>query len=121
EDDILFLEIVDDLSMSDIEEYIKLAEQLVAQHGSFYIVDDITNFRSASGEVRRRIADWLASNACLGAVLYGGSLAARTVAILVVRAMNLIGKQPFPIVFMKNEKEARDWIASHRRKPRPGR
>lgn len=120
EDDILFLKIVDDLTMADITKYIKLAEELVNKYGSFYIVDDIARFRSASNEVRRVTADWLARNSCAGAVLHGGSLTARTIAILVVRAMNLLGKQYFPIVFMKTEQEAREWIAGHRRKMRGG-
>ncbi len=116
EGDLLLFRLVDTLTLDELKTYITIAEQLITEHGRCFIIDDITELHHASPEVRRLIINWLASHACPGVALFGGSLSARTIALLVLGAMKMLGKQTFPIVFVKEEKEARDWIAAQRRK-----
>ena len=47
----------------------------------------------------------------IGIALFNASLTARTLFTLVLKAMNMIGKQLIPFAFYKTEQEARDWLA----------
>lgn len=116
EGDTLFFHPVGDLNLQEVLEYFKLAEQVVAQRGGVYFIDDISKLGSAPPEVRRVAGDWLGHNPCLGVALYGGSVAARTIALLVVGVTRMLGKLSFPIVFVKSEQEARDWVKAQHRK-----
>lgn len=116
EDDILFLELGGDLTPEEARTYLQLAEGLVERYGCFYIVDNIANFGAAPPEVRRMVADWLAKHSCAGAALVGGSITARTVALLVLGIMRMLGKQSFPVEFVKTEQDARAWIAARRQR-----
>lgn len=110
EDNILFFYMFGDLEMEELLEYIKLAQQLIDIYGSFYIVDDLSNFGSASPGVRRMVASWLKTAPCQAVALYGGSVAARTLVSLILGGMRLMGTLQFPAALHKNELEARSWL-----------
>lgn len=116
EGDTLYFRLVGDLNLQEVLEYFKLAEKVVADRGSVYLVDDISGLGSVPPEVRRAAGDWLGNSSCHGVALYGGSVAARTIALLVVGVTRMLGKLSFPIVFVKSEQEARDWIRLQHRK-----
>ena len=80
EENVLFLRLVDELTLEDFKQYTDWADQLAAAHGSIYIVDDLSAFRTLSAEVRHAIAEWFRRTRCAGAAVHGGSLAARAVA-----------------------------------------
>lgn len=114
--DILILEIVGNLSVEEMDSYLGLAEQLRVKHGHFFIIDDLTHLGSAEPAVRRKVAGWLPQSGCLGAALYGASLVSRTLALLVVGAMNMLGHYTVPVAFFKTAQDARDWVAAQRLK-----
>lgn len=116
EDDILFLDLVRVFSLAEFEEYTRLAETLVAKYGYFFIADNISDLDSVPPEVRRAVAYWFKHNRCIGVAVIGGSIAARTTALFVVRVMTLLKIQTVPVVFLKTEQETRDWVAAQRRK-----
>jgi hypothetical protein len=113
---ILYLQMIGDISLEEIQKYIGLADQLTAEHGSFYIVDDMARFGSAAPEVRKKVASWIAQGACLGAAIYGASLSSRTMTTLILGAMKMMGRHVFPVTFVKTEQEARDWVGFQRHK-----
>jgi hypothetical protein len=113
EGQILFFYLFGDLTMPDLVEYMKLAEQIVAAHGCFYIVDDLSHLGTAAAEVRREVASWLGVAPCRGIAVYGGSLTARTLFTLILGAMRLLGTLKFPIALVRNEQEARVFVAAH--------
>lgn len=117
---ILYLQLIGDISVEEIQKYIGLADQLTAEHGSFYIIDDMARFGSAAPEVRKKVASWMAKSACRGAAIYGASLTARTMTTLIIGAMKMMGSHIFPVTFVKTEQEARDWVAvqHHKNPPR---
>ena len=112
--DTLFLEAAGDLLEIDIEKYIEFAEQIRAQHGHLYILDDFSRFGTIGSAARKHLASWLGNSSCRGAAIYGASLSSRTLTTLIMGAMRLLGAQPFPVIFVKNEAEGRQWIATQR-------
>jgi hypothetical protein len=109
---VLFFYLSGDLEIDELHAYIKLTEQISKAHGSFYIADDLSHFGTASPAVRRMVASWLARAPCRGVVLYGGSLAARTLVTLMLGALKLTGTLKFPATLVRNEEEARSWLRS---------
>lgn len=114
--DILYLQLIGDISAAEIQKYVGLADQLTAEHGAFYIIDDMARFGSAAPEVRKKVASWMSKSACRGAAIYGASLTARTMTTLIIGAMKMMGSHFFPVSFVKTEQEARDWVAAQRLK-----
>ena len=113
EDNILFFYLFGDLETNELLEYIQLTSRIISVHGSFSIADDLSHFGTAAPTVRRTVVDWLRTAPCRGVVLYGGSIAARTLVTLMLGAMKLIGTLKFPAAIVRNEQEARDWLATH--------
>lgn len=111
EGNILYLQLVGDISLEEIQKYISLADGLTAEHGSFYIIDDMARFGSAGPPVRKKVASWIAQGACRGAAIYGASLSSRTMTTLIIGAIRMMGSHVFPVSFVKTEQEARDWVA----------
>ena len=107
EGNILFLDLLGDLVMQELLEYMQLAERIASVHGFFHIIDDLSQFGTAPPEVRREVASWLGTAPCRGIVVYGGSLPARTMFTLILGAMRLMGTLRFPAVLVRNEQEAR--------------
>ena len=112
EGNILFLDLLGDLVMQELLEYMQLAERIASVHGFFHIIDDLSQFGTAPPEVRREVASWLGTAPCRGIVVYGGSLPARTMFTLILGAMRLMGTLRFPAVLVRNEQEARAFVAA---------
>jgi UDP-N-acetylmuramyl pentapeptide synthase len=114
--DILYLKLMGDLSLAEMDAYIELANQVKEQHSRFFIIDDMAHFGSASPEVRKKVASWFSSCGCVGVALHGASLASRTMALLVIGAMKLFGSYTLPIGFFQTEALAHDWVIAQRQK-----
>lgn len=117
EEDLLFFELVGELSLEEINRYILVAEELQRQRGPFYIIDDASRLGGADAAVRKRVATWLMQSSCRGVALHGTSITSRTLAMLVVGVMRMLGTKLVPITFFKTEEDARAWVETLRNKP----
>jgi hypothetical protein len=99
-------------------EYLQLAEQVIAEHGTFFALSDITHLQAVGADTRRHIAQWTRSHPIGGIALVGGGLAMRSVLTLVIHAVNLLRPEKIPLVFVTSEKEGQSWLAARRQQLR---
>jgi hypothetical protein len=95
----------------EIVEILRLAEQINKRHGVIFTLNDMSKLRRIEPEARRYAAEWMRNHHFNGGVLYGGSLLARTAMTLLIRAINIIRKEPVVTLFCETEQEGRDWLA----------
>lgn len=111
EDDIIISVPHGELNLSELRIYTDIVSEVIARHGHCLMLADNKDASGIEASARRYSAQWSIGKPVIGIALYNASLTARTVFTLVLKAMNLIGRQPIPFAFFKTELEARDWLA----------
>lgn len=111
-------------SLADMRMYTDIAAEVMAQYGYCLMLVDSKDAGSLDAEARRYIAHWSVGKPIIGIAAYNASLTPRALFTLVLKAMNLIGRQPLPFSFFKTEPEARVWLTQlrqqHLSKAKPG-
>ena len=111
EDDIVISVPHGELTLAELHIYTDILAEVIARHGHCLMLADNKEVSGIEACARRYSAQWSVGKPVVGIALYNAGLAARTVFTLVLKAMNMIGKQPIPFAFFKTEQEARDWLA----------
>lgn len=111
EDDILYSVPHGELTLSEMNIYTEFAAEVIARHGYCMLLSDTRDVSGIDAAARRYCAQWSIGKPVIGIAMFNASLTARTLFTLVLKAMNMIGKQVIPFVFHKTEQEARDWLA----------
>ena len=57
---------------SDVLEFFRLAEQIMAEHGLYYVIADISGLGSILPDARRESAKWGPGKQVAGTVFFGG-------------------------------------------------
>jgi hypothetical protein len=91
-------------------------EAVLIKLGRAFILVDQSRAGITFPEVRKFIGDWNKKHKASGAAMYGGSLASRAAATLVLSVIRLFRPDTLPTVFMQSEAEARNWINTQREK-----
>ena len=121
EDDILCLTIRGVFDRDDMEEFLKAAEAVLAQHKDVYLLGNLHEMSELTLDARKYTARWLQTNRCAGAVYYGTSFITRAIVVLVSRGINLLTHNSLPVGITDTEQEARKWITRQRLRARsPG-
>lgn len=98
-------------------DFASLNKYYATQHGYVMCVVDARRVGTMTPESRRRSAELSKELACPGVTaLYGASLIARTLGMLVMKAIAITRQVPADITFFKNEAEARAWLDEQRPK-----
>lgn len=114
EEDVVFLVLSGDFTLSDAQQVNAAIEAVLLQLGRVFVLVDQTHAGKTTPEARRCFAEWNRQHRPSGSVLFGGSVAARAVASLVVAAIRLFRADSAPTVFTASQGEARAWIAAQR-------
>lgn len=103
------------LSLADAMEYFKSVEAVSAEYGyslSLFEQQHATGIEASARSFIGQRAKALRSLSALAVV--GASLPLRTLARLILRAINMIRNPPLPIGFFATELEARTYLAMYR-------
>lgn len=121
--DILFTAYRGRLSLAEMEQVITAMEQ--GFEGPYYAILDYSEMTGMDADARKRITEWTSARlrsgapdrGFSGAAIYGASVTMRAVTILVQSAIRLLGKRQIPVVFVKNQEQARLCIAEMKQRP----
>lgn len=114
EGDILFCRLRGDFTVEDVIPMLKLAEEVEAKYGYYLTIADIRELGHVHPAVRQHGAQWARSHNPAACACYGGSLLARAIVTLTMRAITLVRRQPSPVVFFSTEADARSWLTERR-------
>ena len=79
------------------------------------VVNDISKLESIPPDTRRVVPEATGWMPMRGVVMFGGSFAVRTLAMLLLKVVNLLRGGENPSHFVTTEEEARAWIEQRRR------
>ena len=117
EEDILYVVLRGTLEASDLQQILGLAEAVIARHGRYAGLVDVSQMGTMTLEARRLGGKWSGFTSCFGNFFFGASFATRTMFALTMRGVLLFGGQPIHTEFCASEAEARTRLAE-RRPPR---
>lgn len=117
-EDILDVNTDGEFSLSDMQTVIGLAEQIIDQYGYYFTLTDVSHMGGLTPQARRLAATWSKTHPVAGIAMYGAKLTTRALLTLLMRAMNLVRRDPFPVTFTQNHREGLDWIATRREQAR---
>jgi len=81
----------------------------------FYMVADMTRCTGLHPAARKYLAEWSKTNPFnSSSVVYGLSFATRTIVMLSLNAVKLIGRQSPELIILKTEAEALAWVDEQR-------
>jgi uncharacterized heparinase superfamily protein len=114
--ELVWLRIRGDFTVLDCQAVFATVEQVLAQHGRFFLLGDLSQTEVMAAPTRRWIADWSRVHGQpAGAAFYGAGLLVRTFAMMLHRATNLLSRNTAPLFFSRTEQEALDWLAPLRK------
>lgn len=103
------------ITLEEIRLFTEVAAEMLDRHGYLLFLGDNTDADKFEPDARRYIAQWSVGKTILGIALYKANFVARTIFSLMLKAINIIRKQPLPFDFFKTEEEAREWLAMLRK------
>lgn len=98
----------------------RLAQVLLDNDGRAYLLADITRLETLEIAARRDMAAWNSEHKITAAAVFGGSFTVRTLVTLALKALKLRDRDQLEAVFVKDEDEARSWLAAVRARREPG-
>lgn len=119
EDDLLCIATHGTLTEQEMRMVIAVVEELIERHGRVLVLADHREAGSFEPEARRFGANWAVGKPVLGIAMYNVTLVSRTLFSMVLKATNVIRKQPLPFDFFGSESDAREWLAALRRQSLP--
>lgn len=113
--DLLFLDWRGTLEASDIETLSSFTETARERSGApLYLVVDARAARGISGAARKGVSNLARRKYWHATLCHGADFKLRVLIELIVNAVNLLVKEPLPLVFVGSEAEARDWVRARR-------
>ena len=87
---------------------------VIEEHGRCFLLCDLTTASTVQPEARRYMSEWNKTRGATAVATFGANFAMRAVATLIVNAIHLLGSNRVEIVFLRDEAEARQWLATRR-------
>ena len=91
-----------------------LMAQVLHDEGSCFVITDLADATTVTADARRYVAEWNRTHRASGMASYNLGFTTRVFATLLVKAIHLLGAEDTPLVFVREEAEARAWIAARR-------
>jgi hypothetical protein len=113
-DDVIEVAFVGPLMLAEAVALHERIAEVFAERGSCYLLADLAALEGLGPDVRRYIGEWHKTHRLSGAALHGASVAMRAIASLTVKAIGMLGNHRTPVVFLRDEPEARRWISARR-------
>ena len=119
EPDLIFLQLSGSISSAETTQILALFEESIRKSGPLYLLFDNNHSPIVTADARRLFVLWQRSNSIAGVANYGGGVVQRTLALLLMNAVRLLG-YPLPLfIYAANEAAARAWIKQHRAQTSP--
>jgi len=114
--ELLALEVRGMMTAADVRSLQAIVGERLSTQGRCFIIADLKAMTGIDAEGRRSMAQWSKDHAdpVSGAALYGAGFATRALINLTLSAIKLIGHQQIEISFVRDEAEARAWVAGQR-------
>lgn len=114
------LQFVGEVERSAAVDIHTLLERVLADnHGTAYVLADISALNGLHPDARRQMAEWNREHKITAAAVHGGGFAVRAIVRLAITAIKLINRDQLECVFTADEAEARRWLAEQRSLRRP--
>jgi hypothetical protein len=114
EGDMLTLRVRGDFIAEEMAPYFRLVEQVLAEHGRYFMLVDMRSADTIPAETRRLSAEFGKKHPAAGLAVWGSNVAVRVLFTLILRTISLFQKAAVPIAFVASEQEARAWVAAQR-------
>lgn len=112
--DTIIMHVCGDFTAEETVAYLRLVEQVLAEHGRYFMLIDMSRADTIPPETRRISAEFGRKHPTAGMAVWGSNVAVRVLFTLILRTISLFQKDPIPIAFVASEQEARAWVAAQR-------
>lgn len=106
------------VTLLEAQQLLSCLDEVIARHGYCLLLSNSARFSTVTAEARKFSAKWIKGKPVLGIAVYNASFTARTLLSLIMKGINLINPRAIPLTFVREESEARAWLAEHRRRHR---
>jgi hypothetical protein len=114
EGDVLLSTVRGAFTPEDAAAYFHIVEQVLAEHGRYFMLIDMSRADTIPAETRRASAEFGKAHPAAGVVVWGSNFAVRVLFTLVVRAISVFRPDAGTLVFVRSEEEARAWVEGRR-------
>jgi len=115
----LIMRVLGGFTAEETVAYIRLVEQVLTEHGRYFMLVDMSRADTIPPETRRISAEFGKKHPTAGMAIWGGNVAVRVLFTLIIRAISLFQKDAVPMAFVASEQEARAWVAAQRSRRAP--
>lgn len=103
------------ITLAESKLFTAAIEEVMPKHGYYMVLSDLQDSQGMEPDARRYSAQWSVGKPVLGIAMYNERLLAHTLFMLLIKAANIIRRQPVPYASFKTELEARAWLAQLRK------
>jgi hypothetical protein len=89
-------------------------EETMQECGRCYLICDVAAMTGADPELRRYASEWHKTHKIIAVLCHGASFPIRVLVTLLQGAVRVVSGRTFGLVFVRDEADARAWIAAHR-------
>ena len=104
------------VTIAEARQLLACLDEVISRHGYCLLLSDSARFNTVTADARRLSAKWITGKPLLGIAVCNASFTARTLLSLVMKGINLINPRAIPLTFVREESEARAWLAERRRR-----
>lgn len=112
----MILKLAGMLTLDEVQAITVLQEQMLAQYGRLFVIADLNDASGFSPEGRKFLVEWNRRHQINAIAQYGVGLLSQTITTLVAGATRILGGWVPQIKNVKDEDEARTFIAAEQRK-----
>lgn len=114
EGDVVSIRVIGDLEAVHMQRLLEMIEGIIQRYGRYGTLIDTRQMTRLSPDTRKLVTEFKGASSCFGNAIFGDNLATRVVMTMAWRAIQLLNSQKFHAAFLKNEAEARAWLAARR-------
>lgn len=103
------------VSLAEAKQLLACLDEVIARHGYCLLMSNSARFKTVTADARQFSAKWITGKPLLGIAVYNASFTARTLFSLIMKGINLLNPRAIPLTFVREESEARAWLAERRR------
>lgn len=112
----LGFDFVGHISESDLRELREVMNSVLTDSSHFFVISDMSRCTGIDAAGRKYLGEWSKHDdgRNMTTVIHGLSFATRTIVMLALNAIKLIGKKQANVAFVKTEAEALAWVDEQR-------
>jgi len=103
-------------TLAHMKTWCDLVDAVIAEHGHVFTISDFSGGGDFPADARLHVRHWPNVVYIRGTAIFGASIAATVVVLMMARVTRLVRKYSLPTTAVKTEREARAWIDELRKK-----